>query len=274
MSDLKIYPLRSGSSGNATVISDKSTTILVDCGISGRATDESLCDLNFDPNQIVALLVTHEHIDHIKGVGIFSRKHNVPIYANAETWRAMKSYIGKISTENIKVFDNNSKFSIGDIEITPFLTSHDAARSVGYSFENTKNKVCVATDMGEINEEIIKILSGSSAVLLEANYDQNLLEIGPYPYDLKRRIKGRFGHLCNDETGKTAVQLVKSGVNEIILGHLSNENNHPQLAYQTVKDCFAENGIIIGQDVKLSVAKRHSCGVFYPEEQLKKATSV
>lgn len=255
---LSICSLRSGSTGNAIVVTDGKTNVLVDCGISGRLAECCLEEIGIMPDEISALVVTHEHIDHIKGVGIFSRKHNVPIYANEETWRAMSGHIGKIEEENIKVIKTGETFIIEDIKAMSFATSHDAAEPIGYVFENDENKVSIATDLGEINDGIFEAISGSSAVLLEANYDLNMLEIGTYPYELKRRIKSKNGHLCNDTAGEFAVELVKSGVKEIVLGHLSRENNHPKLAYQTVKNILEEHGILLDRDVFLHVALRDS----------------
>ncbi len=253
---LSICSLRSGSTGNAIVVTDGKTNILVDCGISGRLAECCLKEIGIMPDEVAALLVTHEHIDHIKGAGIFSRKHNTPIYANAETWRAMNGHVGKIKEENIRVINTGEPFIIEDIKVGSFATSHDAAESVGYVFENAENKVSIATDLGEISNKIFEAVSGSSVILLEANYDLNMLEIGPYPYELKRRIKGKNGHLCNDVAGEFAAELVKAGVKEIVLGHLSQENNHPKLAYQTVKNALEEHGLLLDRDVRLHVAMR------------------
>lgn len=260
MARLNICPLRSGSTGNSVVVTDGDNIVLVDCGISGRTAEGCLAEVGIEPKEINALFVTHEHIDHIKGVGVLSRKHNIPIYANLGTWRAMSGHIGKISEENIRILETEKPFNVGSIGVSTFATSHDAAESVGYVFENAENKISIATDLGEISKGILEAVSGSSVVLLEANYDLNMLEIGSYPYELKRRIKGKYGHLCNDEAGEFAVSLVKSGVKEIVLGHLSRENNHPQLAFQTVKNVLEKNGIILERDVRLHVALRDALG--------------
>ena len=257
---LNICSLRSGSTGNAIIVSDKATNILVDCGISGRLAECSLEEIGISPGNISAIVVTHEHIDHIKGVGILSRKYALPIYANAKTWHAMSRHIGKINEENIRVIKTKEQFIIGDICVETFATMHDAAESVGYVFKNTENKISIATDLGVIGNEIFEAVSGSSVILLEANYDLNMLEIGPYPYELKSRIKGRFGHLCNDVAADAAVRLAQMGVKEIVLGHLSKENNHPELAFQTVKNALEEHGFLLDRDVRLHVAMRDSAG--------------
>ena len=260
MARLNICSLRSGSTGNSILVSDRTTSILVDCGISGRLAECSLKEIGISPDDISAIVVTHEHIDHIKGVGIFSRKYSVPVYANEKTWCAMSGHIGKIDEENIRIIKTKEQFIIGGICVETFATMHDATESVGYVFKNSENKIAIATDLGEIDNEIFDAISGSSVVLLEANYDFNMLEIGPYPYELKSRIKGCRGHLCNDTTAVAAVRLAQMGVKEIVLGHLSKENNHPQIAFQTVKNALEEHGFLLEQDVRLHVAMRDSTG--------------
>ncbi|MDO4744110.1 MAG: MBL fold metallo-hydrolase [Clostridia bacterium] len=238
VAELKLLPLRSSSKGNSTIISGKSAKILVDCGISGKALDECLASVGILAESIDGIVVTHEHTDHIKGIGIVSRKYDIPVYANASTWHAIGGQLGKIRDENKKIFETGSEFYIKDIKIQSFHTSHDAAESVGYTFEIPDEKVSVATDMGKITDDILNAICGSHTVLIEANYDLNMLEIGPYPYELKRRIKGDMGHLCNDDCADLAKVLAKTGTRKIFLGHLSEENNFPGLALKTVENCL------------------------------------
>ena len=218
MSKLKLCPLKSSSKGNASIIFNDSTKILVDCGISGKTLSESLSSLGISPQELDAVLITHEHTDHTKGVGVISRKFGLPIYANSPTWGAIKSQLGQISPCNMRTFTTNKEFYINDIKITSFETSHDAVEPVGYVFETKDSKAAIATDMGIVTEDILGILSGCDIALIEANYDPNLLEIGTYPYELKRRIKSSLGHLCNDDSGALAKSLAESGTKEIILG--------------------------------------------------------
>ena len=240
MSELKLCPLRSSSKGNCTIIFSGDVRILVDCGISGKALDECLQAAGLSPDTINAILITHEHSDHIKGVGIVSRKYNIPVFANSRTWQAMRAQLGKISDENVRVFETGKSFDINGIGVKAFHTSHDAAESVGYIFEKNGERVAVATDTGKLTDEITESLIGCHTVLIEANYDENMLDIGPYPYDLKRRIKGSCGHLCNDVCGQLARLLAENGTERIFLGHLSEENNFPQLALKTVENCLAD----------------------------------
>lgn len=253
---MKIYPIRSSSKGNAIVVSGQSGKILTDCGISCKQLESGLSAAKINPGEIAGVLITHEHIDHIKGVGIFSRKYNVPIYANRQTWLAMRSVIGKVSEENIKVAETGSEIRIAGICAKSFPIPHDAAEPVGYCFGENGSKAAIATDMGEICETVFSEICGCETVLLEANYDQNMLDIGSYPYKLKRRIKSSSGHLCNTDAGEMAVCLAQSGTKNIILGHLSGENNYPHLAYQTVKN-FLDAA---GANVNLLVAARENAG--------------
>ncbi len=253
---MELCSLRSGSTGNAILAQTEQTKILIDCGISGKAALSCLACLDIDPNEIAAVLVTHEHSDHVKGIGILARKLKIPIYANAGTWRAMVGMLGKIQEEWIKVFEVGTEFEIGDIAVRAFAIPHDAAAPVGYCLSGEGGQAAVATDMGEIWDSVVDNLAGCQTVLLESNHDVHMLEMGGYPYPLKQRVKGPRGHLSNEQAGQIAVRLVRQGTMRILLGHLSRENNYPQLAYQTVKNELEANGILVGRDVWLGVAER------------------
>lgn len=262
MTDLKILPLHSSSKGNAILIYTQSTKLLIDCGISGKKLEESLRSAEVDPAEISATAVTHEHSDHTKGLGIFSRKHAVPIFANLGTWRAMRPALGRLDEDNIRVIDEDTPFIIGDISVTAFGISHDAAAPVGYILETEHCRAAVATDMGFVSRETVERLSGCREVLIEANYDPNMLDMGRYPYELKQRIKSDRGHLANDDAAYLAEALIKNGTQRVILGHLSEENNLPQLAYHTVKNALSDAGIKLGSDAELLVASRCSAGFY------------
>lgn len=257
---MKLCSLRSGSRGNAVLVYTDHTKILVDCGVSGKTVADSLLSMDIDPTELSAIVVTHEHRDHIAGIGVMTRRYGLPVYANRETWRAMEKDVGKIRPQNVRIFDEDQAFEIGDVGILPFSIPHDAANPVGYTFTRGSDKVAVATDIGQLQPELFRALRGSRAVLLEANHDVNLLEMGRYPLPLKRRIRGSMGHLSNDDAGKAAEFLVKLGARHIVLGHLSEENNYPQLALQTVVNVLNEAGIRLGEDVNLAVASRAAVG--------------
>lgn len=251
---MDILSLRSGSRGNASLVSGGNTKLLVDCGVSGKSVTSALADVDVYPEDISAIAVTHEHIDHIAGIGVMMRRYHIPVWANAATWTAMESQVGKIDKSLVNIFDNDSSFEIGEIGVKPFSIPHDAADPVGYSFMCGNEKVAVATDIGELKKDLFEAIRGSKTVLLESNHDVNMLEIGKYPPQLKRRIRGKLGHLSNDDAGRAAEFLVRLGTERIILGHLSEENNYPELARQTVICVLNDAGIKCGRDVLLGVA--------------------
>lgn len=254
--------LYSGSSGNCIYIGTESTNILIDAGMSGKRIKYSLDEVGISPKDIDAILVTHEHSDHVSGVGVMSRMFNIPVYANNNTWNAMPASIGNIKDENIKVIENGNMFSIGDIDIKSYSTPHDAADPVGYSFFNKNKKVSIATDIGHTSSNVMKNIEDSDLILLESNHDVEMLKVGPYPYILKQRILSDVGHLSNDDAGKAIVELMGSKYMTIFLGHLSEQNNYPELAYATVSSILAENRINIGKDLKLEMAGRHQVSRF------------
>lgn len=253
---MEIFSLKSGSRGNAALLYSEKNKILVDCGASGKAVTEALSELDVKPGELDGIVVTHEHIDHVSGIGVMMRRYGVPVWATSGTWRAMHGSLGKIDEGLIRTFEAEDTFEIGKIGICPFSIPHDAADPVGYSFCSGEEKISVATDIGELKKDLFEAVKGSKTVILEANHDVNMLEIGSYPMQLKRRIRGKFGHLSNDEAGKAAEFLVRLGTENILLGHLSEENNYPELALQTVACALGEADIKVGEDVHLAVAKR------------------
>lgn len=247
--------LYSGSSGNSLYVESNKTKLLVDCGESAKKIVNSLADIDVDIEKIDAILVTHEHIDHVKSLGTLSKKYNIPIYTNIETLNAMPEQVNKIKTENINIFDFSKDFEIGDFQIHPFSIPHDAANPCAFNIFYNNKKMSIATDIGHITPEIIKNLEKSSFMLLESNYDPNILKCSPYPYHLKERISGSLGHLSNNVAGQTVSHLIDSGLTNVMLGHLSRENNFPELAYKTVMEEVIENNYP-EKAIKLSVATR------------------
>lgn len=261
----KFATLVSGSSGNAAFLSYGDTRILIDCGISGSLAKELLSRIDEDPSDIDCILVTHEHVDHIRGVGVMSRKYDLPIFASEGTWNGMESEIGRIAPENQYFFSDNSPFTIGDVEVQPFTIPHDALQPTGYHFRFGGHTAAIATDMGCVTDEIRSTLLGTDVVVLESNYDSRMLEHGRYHPKLKQRIRGKLGHLDNTDAGDFAAELVKSGTKRIVLGHLSVENNLVEQAYQTVAERMKVQNIIANRDAWLAVAKRYDitpiCGL-------------
>lgn len=248
--------LVSGSSGNASIVSDKNTLILTDCGMSGKKLEAALAELDAVAADISAILLTHEHIDHTRGAGIISRRYNLPIYATAGTFGGAE--LGKISDSNIHIINSGDEFEIGTIGVCAFAISHDANEPVGYSFFSENKKMTIATDTGEITDETEKNILGSDEIILESNHDKEMLMYGSYPYSLKQRVAGSFGHLSNDDAALTCLKLLQSGTRKIMLGHLSNENNTPEIAYKTSRNLLEKAGARIGHDIELSVAERYN----------------
>ena len=252
---LNFCSLYSGSSGNSLFVESNNTKLLIDCGTSAKKIESALDSINIDITDIDAILVTHEHSDHIQGLGTVSKKYNIPVFANCETWNAMQTQKSKIDLNNQKTFENNTEFQIGNLQILPFSTPHDAANPCGFNICNGNKKISIATDLGHVNETLLNNLKHSSFILLEANYDPEVLKVSKYPYLLKQRIAGPKGHLSNSTAGKVISNLIKKDLKEVMLGHLSKENNFPELAYQTVTEELIHNNIDT-KDIKISVASR------------------
>ena len=257
---IKFCSLYSGSSGNAIFISDGKTKILIDTGLSGKRIFEALATIGEKPSELSAVLVSHEHSDHIRGVGIVSRKVDVPIYANQSTWEAMEQSIGPVNLKNKMYFDTGKEFEIGNIVIKAFPIPHDAAEPVGFNFFIGNRKITTATDIGHMNRELLSHIEGSDLLLIESNHDVEMLKVGPYPWSLKKRILGDLGHLSNEMAGKVVAYLAEKGTRNFLLGHLSRENNFPELAYETVRNILREKNIDIEKDIRLSVALRDRVG--------------
>lgn len=259
-------PLRSGSSGNALFVQAGRTRVLVDAGLSGRTTEALLCQIGASPDTLAAILVSHEHSDHIQGVGVLSRRYDVPVFATEGTWRAMeqKPGISGIALKNRRALSEDASFYIDDLGVTPFSIPHDAAEPVGFSLYFGGRKLCVATDLGHIEKRWLQALSGANLVLLESNHDHAMLSTSArYPATLKRRILGRTGHLSNDDCGKALLALAKEGLRHVILGHMSAETNTPELALQTVCEALLAEGIRPNDDIRVDLARRDRLGDVY-----------
>lgn len=252
---LNFCSLYSGSSGNSLFVETKNTKILIDAGVSSKRIENALQDIGVEPSKLDGILVTHEHTDHVQGLGTFSKKFNVPVFANQETLDAMPKQTDKIAESNLKTFKVTDKFSIGDLEIKPFSIPHDAANPCGYNIFKDNKKISIATDIGHMTNDILKNLEESLFIMLESNYDPEVLRCSSYPFKLKSRIAGPTGHLPNEMAGKTISHLLKSGLKNAMLGHLSKESNFPELAYQTVVDELIANNYD-ANSLHLSVASR------------------
>ena len=247
--------LYSGSSGNSLFIETQNTKLLVDAGVSSKKIETALNDINVDPNTLDGILITHEHTDHVQGLGTLSKKFDLPVFVNQETLDAMPKQRDKIADKNIKTFKVTDKFEIGDLKIKPFSIPHDAVNPCGFNIWKGNKKISIATDIGHMTNPILKNLEESLFIMLEANYDPEVLRCSSYPFTLKSRIAGPTGHLPNEMAGKTISHLLKSGLKNAMLGHLSKESNFPELAYQTVMDELISNNYK-ENSIQLSVASR------------------
>jgi len=233
---MKLCSIASGSSGNCIYVGSDKTNILVDVGISAKRIENGLSSIDIEPDTIEGILITHEHTDHISGLGVMARRYNIPIYATLETVKAIKQIksLGKIDEELFRIIKPDETFHINDISVNPFSTSHDASNSVCYTMQSKGHKVGIATDLGKFDDYILSNLAGSNILMLEANHDVNMLMVGKYPYYLKQRILGDKGHLSNKTSADLLCKLMHSKLKHIVLGHLSKENNYEELAYETV----------------------------------------
>ena len=262
--DMIFCPLFSGSSGNALFVQYGRTRLLIDAGKPGRTLDEALCQIGVDPDTIDAMLITHEHSDHIAGAGVMCRKHHIPVYANRATWDAMASKLGSIPEDCRRTFDSDGDFYLGDIGVAPFRIPHDAAEPVGYRLWGGNLSISTATDLGHFPRHVRDAVAGSSLVLLESNHDPEMLRMnGHYSSYLKQRILGNHGHLSNEVCAEALTQLVGTGVRNVILGHLSGENNRPELALAVSEARMEREGIRLGTDLQLELAWRDHIGSVY-----------
>ncbi|HHV71786.1 MAG TPA: MBL fold metallo-hydrolase [Clostridia bacterium] len=253
---MDVCTLYSGSSGNSLLIRSKNTALLVDAGLSARHIVSALEEVKLVPQQLNGVLLTHEHIDHIKGAGILSRRFKLPIYANEATWTSAEPLLGRIEEENKMVFETGSCFEIGDLKIESFAVPHDAAEPVGFTFTDAKASFAMATDLGTPTELVKKNLFNADCIFLESNHDEEMLKTGSYPWPLKKRILSKYGHLSNGAAGSFLPEVIGNKTEQVFLGHLSKENNLPELAYLTVANLLLEAGIKPKEQINLTVTYR------------------
>ena len=234
---MRMCSIASGSSGNCIYVGTEATHLLVDVGISCKKTLEGLNQLGLTGKDIDGILITHEHSDHVGGLGILSRQFGIPIYATAGTIEAIKKNrsLGQIDSSLFCEIAADEKKILKDITVNPMRISHDAAQPVAYRFQYGSRRMAVVTDLGTYDAYTVESLKGMDVLMLEANHDINMLQVGPYPYYLKQRILGKKGHLSNELSGKLLGSLLHDHFKTVFLGHLSKENNLAELAYETVR---------------------------------------
>ncbi|MCL2415567.1 MAG: MBL fold metallo-hydrolase [Defluviitaleaceae bacterium] len=246
--------IASGSGGNSVFISGKNQSILIDAGLSGKVIERGLNGIGISAKDISAVFLTHEHNDHTRGAGILSRRYDIPIYTTAGTWKRMSS--DRISAKNQHTVKADKPIELGKMRILPFSIPHDAAEPVGYSIMIEGRKISVATDLGYITPNVAEYIYGSDIILIESNHDIEMLRNCRYPAYLKRRILGEGGHLSNIAAGLFIKEIFSPKTKHIFLGHLSQENNRPMLAYDTVREILTSSKINVGKDCCIYLASR------------------
>lgn len=259
---MRLLSISSGSSGNCIYTGSDDTHLLIDAGISGKRIEAGLGTAELTGGDISGILVTHEHSDHIASIGVLARRYGIPIYATQGTIEGIKSSpcTGNIDESLFRVIKAGDNFTIGDLNIYAHPISHDANDPVAYRVCDGKVGVGVCTDLGKYDDDTIATFGNVNALLLEANHDVNMLQVGRYPYPLKRRILGERGHLSNETSGRLLCKLIHDGLHTVFLGHLSAENNLPELCYEAVRlellmGCEKYNPDML----KLMVASRSEC---------------
>jgi phosphoribosyl 1,2-cyclic phosphodiesterase len=256
----------SGSSGNCYLIKSEGAAILLDAGISGKRVWEGLKHTNTDPETLRALLITHEHTDHIGGLAAVMKKGlGLKAYANKRTWQAIGPAANAIAEERIRHFVTGDCFTVDDISVKTFAVSHDAAEPVGYTLRCRGRQISVVTDTGRVDDEILEEIRDANLLVLESNHDEDMLKYGRYPHFLKKRVLGDAGHLSNIAAGDVILNLLAYGPEKrrVLLAHLSRENNFPEMAIQTIKNILEEHGYHTGADVYLEIVPRSEIGLLY-----------
>lgn len=241
---MQVSVLASGSTGNATVVRNEEAALLIDAGLSAKKINELLQVRDMSCAELDAILVTHEHSDHIKGLGALARKYSLPVYANAATWKAMNSQVGELDDVQRKVFKSGDRLDFGRIQIESYQISHDAAEPVGYCFYEGDVKLSIATDLGYVSPKVREKIIDSDVLILESNHDVDMLRVGKYPWNIKRRILGDTGHLSNQAAGEALCELITERTKRVYLAHLSRDHNMMDLAKLTVNSVLEEYGIL------------------------------
>ncbi|WP_349408984.1 MBL fold metallo-hydrolase [Pseudalkalibacillus sp. SCS-8] len=248
---MKFSVLASGSTGNAFYVETDSQRLLVDVGLSGKKVEALFKKIERDPRHLDGILVTHEHSDHIKGLGILARRYKLPIYANEKTWLAMENQIGKIPLDLKFHFECEKVKSFGDLDVESFGVSHDAASPQFYVFHHEGRKLTLATDMGYVSDRIKGTVRDSDILVFESNHDIDMLMMGKYPWNIKRRILGDQGHVSNEDAGEALAEIIGDRTRRVYLAHLSKDNNMKDLARMSVQQTLENRGFQIGEELEL-----------------------
>ena len=263
---MKFISFGSGSSGNCYLLTTPNDALLIDLGVGLRGLKKDFREYGFSLSMVHHVLITHDHADHIKSVGSFSHDYQIPVYATREVHVGInRNYCitQKVSTELAHVIEKGKTYQIGDFSVTPFGVPHDSSDNVGYFIEAEGTNFCVMTDVGNVTDEMKEYIRRARHLVIEANHDEEMVMSGPYPQFLKTRILSQTGHLSNRNCALALIENMSEDLHHVWLCHLSEENNHPELARKTVESLLRDYGIIAGVDIQLEVLKRNSpTGVF------------
>lgn len=260
---MRFCSLASGSSGNCQYIGNEHEGLLVDAGLSGKYIKGALEAINVDMGHIKGILITHEHTDHIKGVGVLARRFHIPAYMTQGTYDSIKESL-KLQDDDVRIIEKGVAYSVGDMCFKAFSVSHDAVDPIGFTVVHEAKKISVVTDLGHMTESIINEISDSDLLLLESNHDVEMLKMGKYPFYLKKRILSEVGHLSNDAAAEVALEIILKGkTKNILLGHLSKDNNFPDLAMETMRERLAREDICMGVDVNVGMTYRDRISGLY-----------
>lgn len=248
---MKFSVLASGSSGNAIYVENEEHSFLVDVGLSGKKMEQLFSEIDRDIKKLSGIFITHEHSDHIKGLGVVARKHGIPIYANEKTWLAMDSLIGNVPVEQRFQFDMEAVKTFGSIDIQSFAVSHDAADPMFYIFHENDRKLVLITDTGYVSDRMKGHIKGADSFVFESNHDVSMLQMGRYPWSIKRRILSDVGHVSNEDAAVAMSEVVDIKNTHIYLSHLSKDNNMKDLARMSVAQTLESCGVIAGEYVHL-----------------------
>jgi phosphoribosyl 1,2-cyclic phosphodiesterase len=243
--------LASGSTGNAIFVSDGEQSLLVDAGLSGKQMEALFQQVDRDMKQLSGILVTHEHSDHIKGLGILARKYQLPIYANEKTWKAMEGLIGEVHSDQRFIFNTGETKTFGSMQVESFGVSHDAAEPMFFVFHQGNKKLTLITDTGYVSDRMKGIIKDSDAFVFESNHDVDMLRMGRYPWNVKRRILSDVGHVSNEDAALALADVIGDRTKRIYLAHLSQDNNMKEIARMSVAQILQSKGYEIGEQFDL-----------------------
>nr|WP_106782011.1 MBL fold metallo-hydrolase [Lysinibacillus timonensis] len=248
---MRFSVLASGSTGNAIYVESDEHAFLVDAGLSGKKMEQLFAKIDRDMSKLSGILVTHEHSDHIKGLGVVARKYKLPVFANEKTWSAMDGLVGNIPDEQRFLFNMETVQSFGSLSIESFAVSHDAADPMFYVFHENNRKLVVITDTGYVSDRMKGIIRGADSYVFESNHDIGMLQMGRYPWSIKRRILSDVGHVSNEDAAIAMSEVVYEKPTQIYLSHLSKDNNMKDLARMSVSQTLQSCGILAGEFVHL-----------------------